>query len=182
MKTYISMLRAINVADQNKIPMGELKRLFQALNFAGVETYIQSGNLVFDSDNQDAAYVTSLIESQIERAYGTKISVFVRDAADFRRILNTNPFLTGRSESPSFLHVTFLYSIPRPSQWEPVKVPGGPSSDEFFAGVQEVFLFCPTGYGRTKLNNSFFERKLGMPATTRNWNTVQALYRMAVER
>ncbi len=182
MKTYISMLRAINVSGQNKLPVIELKRLYQALNFANVETYIQSGNLVFDSDHQDPAYVTNLIEAELERAYGAKIAAFVRDEADFRRILSSNPFLTGRSESPSFLHVTFLYSIPRQSQWDQLKAPDDGSQDEFFPAIQEIFLFCPTGYGRTKLNNSFFERKLGMPATTRNWNTVQALYKLAVER
>ncbi len=182
MKTYISMLRAVNVGGQNKIPVVELKRLYQALNFANVETYIQSGNLVFDSDNQDAAYVTNLIETQLEEAYGSKIAVFVRDAADFRRILNSNPFLMGRNESPLFLHVTFLYSIPRPSQWDQLKAPEGTNGDEFFPGMQEVYLFCPNGYGRTKLNNTFLERQLGMTATTRNWNSVQALYRLAVER
>ncbi len=181
MKTYIAMLRAVNVGGQNKIPAAELKRLFQALNFTNIETYIQSGNLVFDSEHQDAAYVTDLIETHIEQAYGAKIGVFVRGAADFRRILNGNPFLTGRSEPPPFLHVTFLYSIPSQSQWAQLKPPEGIQGDEFFPGVQEVFLFCPGGYGRTKLNNSFFERRLGMLATTRNWNTVQALYQLAVE-
>jgi uncharacterized protein (DUF1697 family) len=182
MKTFISLLRAINVGGQNKIPLVELKRLYQALNFANVESYVQSGNLVFDSENQEPAFVTNLIEAEIERAYGAKIAVFVRDAADFRRILSTNPFLTGRSESPSFLHVTFLYSIPSQPQWAQLRAPETSSGDEFFPGVQEVFLFCPTGYGRTKLNNSFFERKLGMLATTRNWNTVQAMYQLAAER
>ncbi len=182
MKTYILMLRAVNVGGQNKIPAAELKRLFQALNFTNIETYIQSGNLVFDSDDQDAANVTALIETQIEQAYGARISVFVRDAAGFRRILNSNPFLTGRSEPPSFLHVTFLYSIPSKTQWTQMKAPEGTQGDEFFPGVQEIFLFCPGGYGRTKLNNSFFEHRLGMPATTRNWNTVRALYQLAAER
>ncbi len=181
MKTYISMLRAINVGGQNKIPVAELKRLYQALNFSNIETYVQSGNLVFDTDNQDAAYIADLIETQIEGAYGANIAVFVRDAADFRRILNSNPFLTGRSEPASFLHVTFLDAVPTPSQWAQLKAPEN-IDDEFFPGIQEVFLFTPTGYGRTKLTNAFFERKLGMPATTRNWNTVQALYALAMER
>ncbi len=181
MKTYIAMLRAVNVGGQNKLPAAELKRLVQAVNFANVATYIQSGNLVFDSDNLDATYIKGLIETQIEQAYGAKIAVFVSDAADFRRILNSSPFLTGRNESPSFLHVTFLYAVPSPSQWAQLKAPAD-SLDEFFTGEQEVFLFCPGGYGRTKLNNTFFERKLGTLATTRNWNTVQALYRLAVER
>ncbi len=176
------MLRAINVGAQNKISMVDLKRQYQALNLENVETYIQSGNLVFDSDNQDAVFLTDLIEKQLEQTYKASIPVFVRHAADFRRILDNNPFLKGRNESPALLHVTFLYSIPSRSQWDQLKPPEGTNRDEFFPGVQEVFLFCPDGYGRTKLSNTFFERKLGMPATTRNWNTVGALYKMAAER
>lgn len=181
MKTFISMLRGINVGGQNKIAMPELKRLYEGLGFTDVQTYVQSGNVVFDSSVQSAAELAETIEAQLAQKYGSKITVFVRDAADFRRILNSNPFLTGRNESPSFLHVTFLYQDPKPDQWGSLKAPAS-SSDEFFPGTREVFLFCPNGYGRTKLSNTFFERKLAMPATTRNWNTVQALYKLAAER
>ena len=178
MKTFISMLRGINVGGQNKIPMPELKRLYEGLNYANVETYIQSGNVVFDGPDRTAAGMAAAIETQIEQQFGSKVAVFVRDAADFRRILDSNPFLMGRNESPAFLHVTFLYRAPSAAQWSSLKAPDG-ISDEFFPGVREVFIFCPNGYGRTKLSNTFFERKLGMPATTRNWNTVQALYMKA---
>ena len=181
MKTFISMLRGINVGGQNKILMTELKRLYEELNFTDVETYVQSGNVVFDAPDQAAAALAAAIEAEIEQKYGAKVAVFVRDAAEFRRILDSNPFLSGRNEDPSFLHVTFLYRVPSAAQWGSLKAPES-GRDEFFPGVQEVFLFCPNGYGRTKLSNTFFERKSGMPATTRNWNTVRALYKMAVER
>ncbi len=181
MKTYISMLRAINVGGQNKIPMLELKQLCETLSFTGVATYVQSGNVVFDSNLQEPGEVAARIEARLEGAYGAKISVFVRTPADFRRILDGNPFLTGRNETSTFLHVTFLYRAPTPAQWAQLKGPEG-TGDEFFPDLQEVFLFCPAGYGRTKLNNSFFERRLSIPATTRNWNTVRALYKLSTER
>ncbi len=179
--TFISMLRAINVSGQNRIAMPELKRLYEGLGLTNVQTYVQSGNVVFDSPGRAAAELAAAIEAQIAQKFALKVAVFVRDVEDFQRILDGNPFLTGRNESTAFLHVTFLNQMPTAAQWSSLKAPGG-VSDEFVPGVQEVFLFCPNGYGRTKLNNTFFERKFGITATTRNWNTVQALYKMAAER
>ena len=181
MKTFISMLRAINVGGQNKIPMPELKRLYEGLSLTNVTTYVQSGNVVFDSIDREPDGLAAEIQTRIEKVYGSKIFVFVRAVADFRRILESNPFLMARNEAPSFLHVTFLSQTPSQAQWDNLRAPDS-TGDEFFSTSQEIYLFCPDGYGRTKLSNAFFERKLGLPATTRNWNTVQALYKLAVER
>jgi uncharacterized protein (DUF1697 family) len=181
MKTFISMLRGVNVSGQKTIRMAELKSLYEAEGFEQVGTYVQSGNVVFKTAQSDAAVLAALIQAQIERSFGFSVFVFVRDLEDFRRILRSNPFLTGRNEDPTKLHVTFLHHSPSPARWKDLKPPPG-ETDEFFPGEKELFLFCPNGYGRTKLSNAFFEKKLGMPATTRNWNTVNALFKMATER
>jgi uncharacterized protein (DUF1697 family) len=105
----------------------------------------------------------------------------VRTVADFKRILTSNPFLKTRNEDPARLYVTFLYRPASQEEWGSLTKPAN-TADEFAVGEQEVYLFCPTGYGTTKLNNTFFEQKLKISATTRNWNTVNALYTLAQER
>jgi uncharacterized protein (DUF1697 family) len=96
------------------------------------------------------------------------------------RVARENPFLTARSEDPAFLHVTFL-SNPLTPERNALLVPPPGIPDEMIPGLEEVYLHCPGGYGRTKLNNAFFERKLDQKVTTRNWNSVMTLHKMAEE-
>ena len=178
MNTYISMLRGINVSGQKKIRMADLKSLYKSQGLAEVQTYVQSGNVVFDSEEQDIAKLRKSIETQIEKAYGFSVPLLIRSSDDFRRIIESHPFA---GEEPVRVLVTFLYEHPEGSKWNDLnhykdKV------DEFALGEQEIFLFCPGGYGKSKLSNNFFENKLGVIATTRNWKTVNALYEMASER
>jgi uncharacterized protein (DUF1697 family) len=181
MKTYISLLRGINVSGQKKIRMAELRDLYESLGLAGIESYLQSGNVLFASDEPERTKLAGLIETRIEQTYGYSVPVLVRDTADFQRIIDTNPFAGDRNEDLARLYVTFLYRLPAGEQWRELAGPPG-TADEFLFGEQEIFLFCPGGYGRTKLSNNFFEKKLNVPATTRNWKTVTALYQMARER
>ncbi len=175
------MLRGINVGGQKAIRMAELKSLYESLGLVKVETYVQSGNVIFDGAKQNAAKLAGLIEAQIERSFEYAVSVFIRDANDFQRLVDSNPFLTGRNEDPAKLHVTFLYSSPSKSALNNLDIPNA-EPDEFIVTGREIFLFCPNGYGRTKLSNKVFEKKLNTPATTRNWKTVNALLKMANER
>lgn len=178
MQTYISMLRGINVSGQKKVHMADLKNLYEALGFANVQTYVQSGNVVFDSPEVDTAKLTNSIEAQIEMIFGFSVPVLIRIADDLQRIIESHPFA---QEDPARVLVTFLYEPPEDSKWDDLshykdKV------DQFTLGEQEIFLYCPGGYGKTKLSNTFFERKLGVIATTRNWKSVNALYEMASGR
>jgi uncharacterized protein (DUF1697 family) len=150
------------------------------LGLVKVRTYVQSGNVVFESLEPDVAKLAGLIEARIEQGFGYAVPVFIRGAADFQRIITGNPFLTIRNEDSTKLHVTFLYRPPVGSTLSNVASPND-DGDEFLVGDQEIFLFCPHGYGRTRWSNSFFERKLKVTATTRNWQTVTALYQMAGE-
>jgi uncharacterized protein (DUF1697 family) len=178
MNTYISMLRGINVSGQKKIRMAELKSLYESLSLTNVETYVQSGNVVFDSKEQDAIKLRDSIESQIETAFGFSVPVLIRTGDEFKRIIESHPFA---GEEAVRVLVTFLYDRPENSKLEDLshykdKV------DQFVIGEREIFLYCPGGYGKTKLSNAFFERKLDVIATTRNWKSVNALYQMAGER
>lgn len=181
MNKYISLLRGINVSGQKKIRMIELKGLYEALGLVSVQSYLQSGNVVFDSDMTNTAKLAAIIEGQIELSYGYTVPVFIRDGAEWQRVVAGSPFLTERDEDPASLYVTFLRERPSPSALANLTIPTG-ESGEFVVGEREIFLFVPGGYGRTKLTNNFFEKKLGLPATTRNWRTVNALYNMLNER
>ncbi len=197
MKTFISLLRGINVSGQNRITMPELKAAYESLHLSNVVTYIQSGNVLFDCADQDPAPLAKTIEAEIARTFGTSVRVLLRDKNQFQQIVDNNPF-TKRNEDPEKLHVTFLAETPSEQGLRNLPVigvdcfaeerlattldSGAGSADEFLVYDKEIYLFCPNGYGRTKLSNTFFERKLGVPATTRNWKTVNALYEMADQR
>lgn len=175
MNTYISLLRGINLGGHKKIKMGELKNLYEGLELADVETYVQSGNVVFQSKEADAAKVAGLIEAQIEQTLGYAVTVFMRRPADFQRLLDKNPFA---DEDPGKLHVTFLYREPSAEDVANLNI-NHDEGEDFVISGREIFLFCPNGYGRTKLSNNAFERKLKVPATTRNWKTVNALHALS---
>ena len=175
------MLRGINVGAQKSIRMAELTKLYEGLQLTAVKTYVQSGNVIFDSKEQDAAKLAAAIEAQIEQTFRFQVTVFIRRPANFQSLIAASPFLGDRHEDPAKLHVTFLYRPVPESELSQLVRPAS-ETDEFVAGQNEIYLFCPNGYGRTKLSNPFFEKKLHVPATTRNWNTVLTLYKMASER
>jgi uncharacterized protein (DUF1697 family) len=180
MNTFISMLRGINVSGHNKISMADLKDLYESLDFHNVVTYVQSGNVVFDSANKDVSKLSAQIESQIQKSLNLSVSVILRDINDLKSIITGNPFIK-RKKDPIKLYVTFLQESPAPFDFN--KLPAlSNESEEFIIVDKEIFIFCPNGYGRTKLNNNFFEKKLNVIATTRNWNTVNALYKLAGDR
>jgi uncharacterized protein (DUF1697 family) len=180
MSAFISMLRGINVGGQKKINMETLREIYVKAGFAKVRTYVQSGNVVFESTQEDPSVLSKRIEFHIEQTCGYAVPVFIRKAHELQEILAGNPFLNGRNEDPSKLHVTFLYQSLLETVWSKLVTPRD-IPDEFARGEFAIYLFCPNGYGKTKLSNSFFERKLGVLATTRNWKTVNALYKMAIE-
>jgi len=178
MQTYISMLRGINVSGQKKIRMADLKSMYETLGFGNIQTYVQSGNVVFESDEEDLEKLRQSIEAQIEKTFGFSVPVLIRSADDFDRIIQEHPFA---QEETNRVLVTFLYERPAQSKRDELSQYED-KVDQFTLGEQEIFLFCPGGYGKTKLSNTFFEKKLELIATTRNWKSVNALYQMANER
>lgn len=181
MNTFISLLRGINVSGQNRILMSELVQLYESLGLVRVETYLQSGNVIFDSPEQDENALTASISASIQQILGLSVNVLVRSPAYFQVILENNPFLTQHSEDPTRLHVTFLQQAPSEEQWNLLKLPAN-ETGQWIAAERAIYLFCPDGYGKTKLSNTFFEKKLGGSATTRNWNTVQVLNKIVKSR
>ena len=175
MNHYISLLHGINVGGQRRIRMEELRALYESLNFNNVSTYLQSGNVIFDSHKSSISGLTNTIETAIEQTFGFSVTTLIRTKKEFYNLIESNPFLDECNGDITRLHVTFLSDTPSSSSVIEIKeVDCG--SDQLFISGKEIHLYCPNGYGRTKLSNSFFERKLGMSATTRNWKTVTTLF------
>jgi uncharacterized protein (DUF1697 family) len=183
MTAFVALLRSINVGGRNRVLMGDLASLVESLGFEDVETYVQSGNVVFTGSGTPNSAARS-IEGGITAEFGLEVPVIVRSARQLTRLLAAEPFLRTGAD-PKFLHVTFLSATPGPDRRQLLARPDpqgadAPFGDDRFELVgSEVFVHCPGGYGATKLNNSFFERRTGVVATTRNWRTVTTLARMA---
>ena len=168
MPTLIALLRGVNVGTGRKVPMNDLRALFDTLGHTNVRTYIQSGNVVFTARSGAPARVRSSIEHAIERAFGFEIAVLLREPADLAQVLERNPY-------GADAYVTFLDELPDRTRVDALDA-AQYQPDEFVVDGRSVFVRCPNGYGRTKINNTFFERKLATKATTRNLKTVTTLH------
>ncbi|MDB5257514.1 MAG: hypothetical protein JWM14_2209 [Chitinophagaceae bacterium] len=180
MHSYISILRGINVSGQKKILMADLKVLFEKQGFKNITTYIQSGNVIFEDGKKTHQQLEQAISKAIEKQYGFEVPVIVRTADEMKKVLTTNPFLKTKGINVEKLHVTFLSDIPGAAELKVVQTFDYPP-DQFKVIGQEVFLYCPESYGETKLSNKFFENKLQVTATTRNWKTVNTLVELALK-
>jgi uncharacterized protein (DUF1697 family) len=159
--------------------MQDLKTLYESLDFHAVRTYIQSGNVIFATETAFSHHdLAHRIEQAIAKQYAFEIPVIVRTAAEMQTVLQTNPFVHRNDVIPEKLHVTFLAATPDAVLREAVSAINYPP-DEFIISGAEVFLHCPQNYGETKLSNKFFENKLKVSATTRNWKTVNTLVELA---
>ncbi len=178
MTVYISLLRGINVSGQRKIKMTELKALYETLGLSHVQTYIQSGNVVFDSRKASASSLEASIIRGIDSQFGFAVDVLIRTVDEWRRIIEHNPFSSDGEKDIKHLHVTLLAEPPDKQRLlNLTAIETG--ADEYHLDQQVVFLYCPNGYGRTRLTNTFWEQKLKVTATTRNWRTVNQLLDMA---
>lgn len=180
MAKYISILRGINVGGSRKILMADLKKMYEKLGFSKVETYIQSGNVIFESAQNGP---TSDLEQNIQRAiaetFGFDVPVIIRSSEEVTESIANNPFWKEKDVDIDRLHLTCLKEVPSPELVEKIKefqyLP-----DRYEIIGNDVFIFCAAGYGTSKLVNSFFESKLKTSATTRNWKTVMKLHEMVV--
>lgn len=178
LETYISILRGINVSGQKMIKMPELIKMYESLNFKKVKTYIQSGNVIFQEKKTNCPDLEKKISKQISIDFHFEVPVLVKEEKELITVLKNNPFVNNRKEDITKLHVTFLSEDPEHGDLEKIKN-GQYNGDEYIFSGKTIYLFCPNGYGRTKLTNNFFENKLKVVASTRNWNTINQLVEIA---
>jgi uncharacterized protein (DUF1697 family) len=162
----------VNVGTGRKVPMAELRGLLGELGHTDVATYVQSGNVVFTGGGTAAA-VASALEAAIAERFGLDVRVLLRTRAQLAAVVKGNPF----HDDPKTLHVMFLEATPRAAAVKAID-PEPFRPDEFAVKGREIYLHLPNGMGRTKINNAFFERKLALAGTGRNWRTVTTLLDM----
>ncbi len=166
MAQYIALIRAVNVGGTGKLPMAELRDMATALGFTEVRTYIQSGNLVFES-RKSAPVVKSALEAALLKHLGKPCTVLLRSAEELQEIEAANPF---QNAEPAKVMVLFLESAPDKKILASVKPLGG---ERLAAGRREVYIHFPDGMGQSKLKVPFTD--LG---TGRNLNTLRALLKI----
>lgn len=174
---FIALLRGINVSGQKTIKMTELTKLFESLKFKNVQTYIQSGNIIFETADAKEEALVDKMETAIQKQYGFEVPILLRSEKDWPKVIKANPFLKKKGTDESRLYVAFLRDkITRKTF--PELEPYRKNREDFVVAGREIYLHYPAGFGATKLTNQVFEKKLETVATTRNWNTVNALQEM----
>ena len=175
---YVALLRGVNVGGHRPIKMPELKRLFEAMGFNRVRTYIQSGNVVFTSADEPPEPLRQRIEREIAARFGFPVTVVLRTAAELERIIADCPFAASALAEGERLYVALLAEVPSPDGAERLRTCDR-GNDEFRIMGREVYLLYRRSARDTLLTNAFLERTLGVAATTRNWRTMQTLAGMA---
>jgi uncharacterized protein (DUF1697 family) len=178
MKTYIALLKGINVGGHKKVPMADLRELLTKSGFENVQTYIQSGNVILQSSKSDISVIENNIQESIMDHFGFEISVLVKTRSDLKRIFTDSPFSEEKKKASYFM---MLQNTPDDDL---VKI----ASEKVYEGEEYkilkdcIYFFCEKGFGQAKFNANFFERKLKTFATARNYNTMVKLLSLSEEK
>ncbi|OCT14462.1 hypothetical protein A8709_27035 [Paenibacillus pectinilyticus] len=178
MPQYIALLRGINVSGQKIIKMDKLRSLFESLGFTKVSTYIQSGNVIFESDEMDPKVLRDRIVQELLTQLTFDIPVIIRTPIELQEVVQHSPYPTVNADANEQRYVTLLSQAPTDAAL--VKLLTAQSEvDEYQVRGLTVYLLIRKNYGDSKFSNNFIEKKLGVAATTRNWETVNKLIQLA---
>lgn len=174
----ISMLRGVNVGPHNRIKMDALRALYLSLKLRDPQTYVQSGNVIFRTDERDIPLLTNRLQNAIEREFGIRSDVIFRTTAELRETVARNPFVNRRGVEPSKLLVTFLASRPSAkARANALKMDTAP--DELRIEGREIYIYYRTGMARPKVPWMSVVKMLNTAGTGRNWNSVVAMLEIA---
>lgn len=178
MNRYIALLRAINVGGYRKIKMQDLRNMFVAMGFENVRTYIQSGNVIFDSDESEPTVLSQSVKQQIESEFGHDVPVMIRTLEQLNDLIENNPF-DGMDVDPFRLYVTFFQEPPPKEKQQELKALS--NSIEKFNFVQDELFSLVNKKTDQKVNfsNSYVEKIIGIPGTGRNWRSVNKIFEIA---
>ncbi|MBS1589213.1 MAG: DUF1697 domain-containing protein [Bacteroidetes bacterium] len=177
MELFIALLRGVNVNGKNKLNMQVLRQSLEQAGYNEVQTYIQSGNILFKSAEINVDYLQKALQKLIFSQFKFSVPVIVLTNEQLSKILIENPFLSDLSVNVKGLYYCLLQQYPQNSSQCLKNIPE--SKDNFIITGKTVYLLVQNGYGNTKLNNNFFEKKLNVTATTRNHQTLQKLLEMS---
>ena len=178
MPVIVSMLRGVNLGSHNRIKMDALRTLYAPLKLREPQTYVQSGNVIFKTEEEDLARLTQRIQNGIRRTFGFRPDVIVRTSSEMRDVIAKNPFANRRDIEPSKLLVTFLAGDPGLEARDALlKIKTDP--EELRIDCRELYIYFPHGMARPKLSWPVIERILKTPGTGRNWNSVTNMCKIA---
>jgi uncharacterized protein (DUF1697 family) len=177
MTCFIALLRGINVGGNRKIPMAELRELCGELGFEDVQSYIQSGNLVFTASGKADA-VEARLEKAIEKRFGFAVDVIVRTAAQWPAYVKGNPLPEASEKEPQLVHLALSKSPPKKDAVAALRE-RATTGERIEAAGEAIWIHFAGGVARSKLSPTVFDRLVGSPVTARNWRTVQKLAELA---
>ncbi len=173
---YIALIRGINVGGHNKVNMKTLRDAMEENKFKEVRTYIQSGNIVLQSNAKSVESIETAISKLLKTHFDVNVPVIVRDEKEWKTTVKRNQFLKS-TDDLSKLFVTFLSEKPSRADVKATSLIHYPH-DDFMIDGKDIYMFCKDGYGKTDIPNTFFERHLKVKGSTRNWRTVLELEKM----
>jgi uncharacterized protein (DUF1697 family) len=174
MHTHLALLRGINVSGQKLIKMENFRKLMETAGFENVKTYIQSGNIIFESPESNKVKISDKIKKLILDHYGFDVGILMLNHSDLAKAISNNPFLKEKDIDLKQVYVTFLSEIPNKENIEKFKVANIEKDIAVISG-DVMYLKYFIGAGTTKLTNALIENRLKVTATTRNWNTTLKL-------
>jgi len=175
MNTYIALFRGINVGGKNILPMKSLVALFENCGARKVRSYIQSGNVVFQSAESDTSILAKQLAAEIKAQHGFESHIIIIELDTLHKAIQLNPFPEAEVD-PSNLYLGFLALTPKSPKLEKLNSLKK-ESERFHLSDSVFYLHAPEGIGRSKLAASS-EKLLGVPMTNRNWNTVCKIFEL----
>jgi uncharacterized protein (DUF1697 family) len=178
MKTYVALLRGINIGGHNKVAMADLRTLVSKLGFADVRSLLQSGNLVFRGGARSTAQIETLLEAELKKRLALEVVFFVRTAEEWGTLVARNPFREEAERDPG--HLVAVLFKEAPSAVKVKELTAAITGPEVVrAKGRAAYIVYPEDIGHSRLTNALIEKKLGTRATARNWNTVLKLRALA---
>lgn len=171
---HLALLRGINVSGHNMIKMDTLKIILENVGFQNVETYVQSGNVFLETEDENPQSVGFTIKQEIAKQLGVDVPVIVISKTDLEKCLTNNPFFKEKEVDTKKLYVAFISKELNNTFLNELKISQFKPDEAFIDGIR-IYMKLETGAGNTKLTQKYIEKKLNVTATTRNWNTVNKL-------
>ena len=177
MTKYLALLRGINVSGHNMIKMDALKKMLEIMGFQNVETYIQSGNIFFESEEDNAASIGFKIKQEISKVFGYDVPVIMISKTDLELCFKNNPYLKEKECDIKKLYVAFISKELTAAAINDLKISNF-KPDEAAIDSNRIYIKYAIGAGKTNLDQKYIEKKLNVVSTIRNWNTVTKLLEM----